>query len=123
MRAAGASRSNMTTIERLQASLARQRDAAILRQNPRVTALVRKQVIAEIGDPSALKAEIEALKAENEKHRARIAELEKTDGENVQKIVALEAERDQWRKQALEENAAADAATGTKKRTRKARQQ
>lgn len=66
---------------------------------------------------SANLADLSKLKNENAEQAARIktledriAQFEKTDGENVQKIVALEAERDNWRKQALEENAAADVA-------------
>lgn len=62
-------------------------------------------------------ADLSKLKNENAERAARIktledriAQLEKTDGENVQKIVALEADRDNWRKQVLEENAAADVA-------------
>lgn len=66
---------------------------------------------------SANLADLSKLKNENAERAARIktledriAQLEKTDGENVQKIVALEADRDNWRKQVLEENAAADVA-------------
>lgn len=86
----------------------RMNDAELLKKNPELAAAVRSQVEAEYRE------KIKALED-------RIAQLEKTDGENVQKIVALEAERDNWRKQALEENAAADEMTNQPQAGRRGR--
>ena len=77
---------------------------------------------ANLADLSKLKnenaeqaARIKAFEADIEQMNAKVAELTKANA-------ALEAERDNWRKQALEENAAADVAADKgkgAKRTRK----
>lgn len=79
---------------------------ALLKKNPELADAMRKKVEAEILDKvdAQYQAQMKTL-------QDRIAELEKDCGEKAQTIKALEAERDNWRKQALEENAAADAAT------------
>ena len=100
----------------------RMNDAELLKKNPELAAAVRSQVEAEFkAKVDAANAEIAALQEKNKALEDRIAQLEKTDGENVQKIVALEAERDNWRKQALEENAAADKMTNQPQAGRRGR--
>lgn len=100
----------------------RMNDAELLKKNPELVTVVRSQVEAEF--KAALdkaNGEVAALQEKNKALEDRIAQLEKTDGENVQKIVALEAERDNWRKQALEENAAADKLTNQPQEGRRGR--
>ena len=79
----------------------------MIKSHPEIVKAVRDESAAKIADLEKSNAEqAERIKTLED----RIAQLEKTDGENVQKIVALEAERDNWRKQALEEDAAAGVA-------------
>lgn len=77
-------------------------DERMMKNHPEIVKAVRAESAAKIADLEKSNAEQAARIKTLED---RIAQLEKTDGENVQKIVALEAERDNWRKQALEENA------------------
>lgn len=94
-------------------------DERLIKNHPEIVKVVRAESAAKIADLERSNAEQAARIKTLED---RIAQLEKMDGENVQKIVALEAERDNWRKQALEENAAADVAADKgkgAKRTRK----
>jgi len=90
-------------------------NANLLKQHPEIANAAREACAEQIAGLEKTNAEqadrINALLTEAEQANATIAE-------QAQRIAALEAERDTWRKQALEENAAADAATETKK-TRK----
>ena len=72
-------------------------------------------------DERMMKNHPEIVKAVQDKCAAKIADLEKSNAEQAERIAALEAELDGWRRRASEENAAADvAATGNgAKRTRK----
>ena len=94
-------------------------DERLIKNHPEIVKVVRAESAAKIADLEKSNAEqaarIKAFEADIEQMNAKVAELTKANA-------ALEAERDNWRKQALEENAAADVAADKgkgAKRTRK----
>ena len=94
-------------------------DERMMENHPEIVKAVQDKCAAKIADLEKSNAEqaarIKAFEADIEQMNAKVAELTKANA-------ALEAERDNWRKQALEENAAADVAADKgkgAKRTRK----
>lgn len=77
-------------------------DERLIKNHPEIVKVVRAESAAKIADLEKSNAEqaarIKAFEADIEQMNAKVAELTKANA-------ALEAERDNWRKQALEENA------------------